>query len=1207
MVDVKGTGVDIKAGRDWAFWIDRGGTFTDIVGLAGDGSLHALKLLSSNPGHYADAAVEGMRRLMGLSASTPFPEGTVAAIHIGTTVATNALLERTGARTVLVTTKGLADQLLIGTQHRPKLFVRKIEKPPALYAHVIEVNERVLADGRVMTPLDIASAKAALEAARADGADTAAIVLMHGYRYPAHERILASLARGAGFAHVSVSHEVSPLIKFVERGDTTVADAYLTPPLKAYVSGLKTALGAAAGGSALKFMTSGGGLAAAQAFCGKDAVLSGPAGGIVGMAKVAALSGFDKVIGFDMGGTSTDVSRLDGTFERTFKTEVAGVRLRAPMLAIHTVAAGGGSILHCVAGRMRVGPDSAGSDPGPACYRRGGPLTVSDANLMTGRLVPEHFPSVFGDSGREPLNTRVVEEMFGELSQYLGQKPEAVADGFLDIAVANMAEAIKRISVSKGYDVRDYALNAFGGAAGQLACRVAQSLGMRTVLVHPMASLLSALGIGLADTESFAEEATECPLAQGSSVQLEAAAQRVRKAALEKLRAQGAAQGHGTVFVTAQIRYAGSDSALTIPHGSIAQMHGAFEAAHRRQFGFGYEGREIMIDSLCATASSPAHASVPSFAPAGRSPASALGTKRLYVQGAWREAALWARDRLDMQRAIEGPALIVDAHTAIVVEPGWQAQLDAHGMLILTLTEGASQTQIRQAGDPVLLEIAQGRFMSIAEQMGAVLEKTASSVNIKERLDFSCALFDAVGQLIANAPHMPVHLGSMGESVEAVRSHFEAAMTEGDVYVLNDPYAGGTHLPDITVVMPVFGADGTIDFYTAARGHHADIGGLTPGSMPPASKTIDDEGVLIEPRCIVHKGEFYEEGIRALLASGRYPARDPDRNIADLKAQIAACAKGAEELRLLARDWGRHTVKALMAAALDDAERQTRAVIARLKDGAYTHEMDDGARIAVALRVDPDAREAVIDFTGTSPARPNNFNAPRAVTHAAVLYAFRCLVESEIPLNAGCLRPLTIIVPEGSMLNPSYPAAIVAGNVETSQAVTDTIFAALGALAASQGTMNNVTFGDALRQYYETICGGAGAGPGFDGASAVQTHMTNSRLTDPEVLEQRFPVLLRRFAVRKGSGGRGRSNGGDGVERAIEFLEPMEAAILSTRRRTAPFGLSGGSDGALGRTSIRRADGRVELLAGCATASMNAGDMLIVETPGGGGFGKVEE
>jgi 5-oxoprolinase (ATP-hydrolysing) len=1194
----------------WHIFVDRGGTFTDIVALDPEGQVHATKLLSESAEHYADAAIEGIRRLLGLPQDAAIPEHAIAAIHMGTTVATNALLERKGARTLLVTTRGFRDQLRIGFQHRPKLFVRRIDLTPPLYERVIEIDERIDAQGTVLTALDTAQAEHELKKARAEGIDSCAIVFMHGYRHTAHEREVASIARRLGFAHVSVSHEVSPLMKFVSRGHTTVADAYLSPVLGKYVVTVSKPLGTPARDGRLRFMRSSGALADAAHFSGKDALVSGPAGGVIGMAETAKAAGFAKVIGFDMGGTSTDVSRFDGSYERIFENELSGIRLRAPMLAVHTVAAGGGSILFYENARMRVGAESAGANPGPACYRKGGPLTVTDANLMTGRIHTEYFPRVFGPSANEALDCDIVAKKFARLARELETSPQEAADGFLKIAVANMAEAIKRISVAQGADVGKYALQCFGGAGAQLACRVADALAMRTIMIHPLAGVLSAFGMGFAQTQARRERALEQPLADALMPSLQEAARALSQEAIDEVAEQGTAGNRISANTTLHVRYQGTDTALAVPFGTRDEIEARFAELHRARFGFWDQGRTLIVEALAVDAVGQGEPlSLPRIsAKRAGAPLAPCTTTSLFVDGKVHAAPIFLRNTLDPGDRITGPALIIEPNSTIVVDPGWQGEYRTDGNLVLAKTASRTVPRGSTEADPVRLEIFNALFMSIAEQMGVTLEKTASSVNIKERLDFSCAIFDADGSLIANAPHMPVHLGSMGESVRAVLARQSSTMAPGDAFALNAPYAGGTHLPDITVVMPVFmGEEKRPAFFVASRGHHADVGGISPGSMPPTSTTVDEEGVLFTGERIMSAARFDERGVRATLASGPYPARNPEQNIADLKAQVAACVKGAEELKKLCAEQGRDVVTAYMGHVQDNAEEQVRRVIGALDDGAFEHEMDDGAVIRVRVTVDRSARAATIDFTGTSAQRPTNFNAPRSVTTAAVLYVFRCLIDTDIPLNAGCLRPLKIIVPENSMLNPSYPAAVVAGNVETSQAVTDTLFGALGVMAACQGTMNNFTFGNARHQYYETICGGAGAGPGFDGASAVHTHMTNSRLTDPEVLEWRFPVLVRRFQLREGSGGAGAHKGGDGVVREIEFRETMEVGILSTRRRTAPFGIKGAADGKRGRNAIRRASGTVEELAGCATATVESGDVFVIETPGGGGYGSTDK
>ncbi|WP_119154516.1 hydantoinase B/oxoprolinase family protein [Caldimonas tepidiphila] len=1222
----------------WEFWIDRGGTFTDIVGRAPDGTLHTLKLLSENPALYRDAAVEGIRRLLGLPAGAPVTPGRVAAVKMGTTVATNALLERRGERTVLVTTRGLRDALRIAYQNRPRLFDRRIVLPELLHERVVEARERVAADGEVLEPLDEAALHDSLRDARDAGIAACAIVFMHGWRHTAHERRAAEIARGLGFAQVSASHETSPLMKLVARGDTTVVDAYLSPILHRYVRQVADEMP----GVPLLFMQSSGGLTEAGRFQGKDAILSGPAGGIVGMVRTAVAAGHERLIGFDMGGTSTDVSHFAGgaagEFERAFETQVAGVRVRAPMMSIHTVAAGGGSILAFDGARLRVGPDSAGADPGPAAYGRGGPLAVTDANVMLGRVQPAWFPKVFGPRGDAPLDRDAVVRRFESLAAAISaagrpMSAEQAAAGFVRIAVANMANAIKRISVARGHDVSGYTLQCFGGAGGQHACAVADALGMKRVFIHPLAGVLSAYGMGLADRSAMREASLERLLdAEG----LAAAGERLdglAAAAQAELRGQGLPDDRIRVQRRVHLRYQGTDTALVLRAGPLDALQAGFEAAYRQRFAFLMPGRPLVIEAVSVEAVgegerggiSPASASTP---PAPHRP-QPVETVRMVCEdeageAGWREAALFVRERLAEGARIDGPAIIAERNATTVLEPGWQAQVQAGGALLLERvqprrTAHAVGTEV----DPVMLEVFNNLFMNIAEQMGLRLQNTAHSVNIKERLDFSCALFDAEGQLIANAPHMPVHLGSMSESIRTVIERNRGAMRPGNVYALNDPYHGGTHLPDVTVVTPVYldERDAAPAFYVASRGHHADIGGVTPGSMPPFSATIDEEGVLLDNFLLVEGGRepggaprLREAELAALLQGGPHPARNPAQNLADLRAQIAANEKGVQELRAMVAQYGRETVAAYMGHVQDNAEESVRRVIGALKDGEFALELDNGARIAVAIRVDRAARAATIDFTGTSAQLPSNFNAPRAVTMAAVLYVFRTLVDEDIPLNAGCLKPLEVIVPEGSMLNPRPPAAVVAGNVETSMCVTNALYGALGVMAASGCTMSNFTFGNARHQYYETISGGSGAGVlldaegrvtgGFDGTSVVQTHMTNSRLTDPEVLEFRFPVRLESYEIRAGSGGAGRWKGGDGGVRRVRFLEPMTAAILSNSRRVPPFGLAGGAPGAVGVNRVERADGTVEPLGHIGSVEMRPGDVFVVETPGGGGWGE---
>ena len=1205
------------AGRGaWEFWIDRGGTFTDIVGQGPDGRLVAHKVLSENPEAYRDAAVHGIREILGLKAGAPIPPGLVSAVKMGTTVATNALLERKGERTLLVTTRGFRDALRIGYQARPKIFAKKIVLPDMLFEQVLEADERVRADGTVEQAPDLAAVRASLEQAKAEGIAAVAIAFMHGYRYPAHEQQVAALARQMGFPQVSVSHEVSPLIKLVGRGDTTVADAYLSPILRRYVQQVSGELSAgadpdAAGADAarLMFMMSSGGLTAADLFQGKDALLSGPAGGVVGAAETGALAGFDRIIGFDMGGTSTDVCHYDGELETAFDTEVAGVRIRAPMMRIHTVAAGGGSILHYDGARFRVGPDSASANPGPACYRRGGPLAVTDANVMLGKLIPDFFPKIFGPAQDQPLDAEVVRARFAELAAEIGggRTPEEVADGFVTIAVENMANAIKKISVERGYDVTRYALNCFGGAGGQHACLVADALGMTKVLLHPFSGLLSAYGMGLASVRAQRTRAVGEELTADLLAPLGAQRDGLAEETCAELSGQGVEAA--TVEARVHLRYAGTDTALPVTLADLPAMTAEFEARHRAQFGFVSPGKPVVAEAIEVTASGGGAGIVEAEEACVAGTPAETRRARFFARGEWHDAPVVLRADFRPGMTLQGPAIVIEPNQTVVVEKGWRAEVSARNHLVLARTEVLARAgAVGTKADPVMLEVFNNLFMSIAEQMGVTLQNTAYSVNIKERLDFSCAVFSAEGDLVANAPHMPVHLGSMDRSVETVIRENAGAIRPGDVFALNAPYNGGTHLPDITVVTPVFDASGArILFWVASRGHHADVGGVAPGSMSPLATHIEEEGVYIDNFKLVDQGRFREEELVELLTSARYPARNPVQNVADLKAQIAANEKGVRELMKMIDAFGLDVVEAYMGHVQDNAAESVRRVLDRLDDCAFAYEMDQGTVIRVRISVDKEKREATVDFTGTSPQQPNNFNAPAPVTRAAVLYVFRVMVEDEIPMNAGCLRPIRIVVPEGSMLAPVYPAAVVAGNVETSQAVTNALFGALKAMSASQGTMNNLTFGNDTYQYYETICSGSPAGPGFDGTDGVHVHMTNSRLTDPEVLETRFPVLLEDFHVRPGSGGRGRWHAGAGTYRRIRFLERMECALLSSHRRVHPFGLEGGEPGALGEGFVRRTDGTTEVLLGCDQKVLEAGEAVIIVTPTGGGFGDPAE
>ena len=1202
------TGSSQRQSSRWDFWIDRGGTFTDIVGRRPDGTLVAHKLLSENPEAYRDAAVQGIRDLLGLKTGEAIPAGRVGAVKMGTTVATNALLERKGERTLLVTTKGFRDALRIGYQARPKIFARQIVKPDMLFERVVEVDERVRADGTVEREPDLAAVRADLAAAKTDGLQAVAIVFMHAYRYPAHERRVAALAREMGFAQVSVSHEVSPLIKLVGRGDTTVVDAYLSPILRKYVAQVDGELDARKSGARLMFMMSSGGLTAADLFQGKDAILSGPAGGVVSMAETAREAGFKHVIGFDMGGTSTDVSHYDGEYERAFETEVAGVRMRAPMMLIHTVAAGGGSILHFDGARFRVGPDSAGANPGPKCYRRGGPLAVTDANVMVGKLLPDFFPKIFGPQQNQPLDDKAVQAAFETLAKDVdgGRTPEEVADGFIRIAVENMANAIKKISVQRGYDVTRYALNCFGGAGGQHACLVADALGMTKVLIHPFSSLLSAYGMGLADIRATRQQAIEEPFGNKALAALKKIGTQLGKEAKNEVNGQGVPAPSIEVIVRAHIRYAGTDTALVVKAGTLAAMKAAFEKAHKAQFGFIDRMKDLVIEAVSveAVGGGAKFREKSLKTTRGKLPSPARRTK-FFSAGQWHKAAVYTREQIKPGQKIKGPAIVIEPHQTVVVEPGWQAELTKKNHLVLArIRKLKRQAAIGTRADPVMLEVFNNLFMSIAEQMGVALQNTAYSVNIKERLDFSCAVFDGNGSLVANAPHMPVHLGSMDRSVETIIRDNKGKIRPGDVYAINAPYNGGTHLPDITVCTPVFDkAKRKILFWVASRGHHADVGGISPGSMSPNATTIEQEGVYLDNFKLVDRGRFLEKELYAALTGAKYPARNPVQNINDIKAQIAANEKGVQELRKMVAHFGQPVVDAYMKHVQDNAAESVRRVIDRLHDSEFSCEMDQGTVIKVKITVDKKKREATVDFTGTSKQQPTNFNAPEPVTRAAVLYVFRVMVDDDIPMNAGCLRPINIVIPKQSMLSPEYPAAVVAGNVETSQAVTNCLFGALGALAAAQGTMNNLNFGNEKYQYYETICSGSPAGPGFDGTDAVHTHMTNTRLTDPEILEFRYPVVLEDFHIRKDSGGKGQWKAGDGVLRVIRFLEKMECTILSGHRRIPPFGLAGGEPGQVGRNSVRRKDGTIEKLQGCDSTVIDAGEAIVIQTPTAGGYG----
>jgi 5-oxoprolinase (ATP-hydrolysing) len=1254
-VDIGGAGPDLPEGQGtWHFWIDRGGTFTDVVARSPAGEISARKVLSQSPA-YDDAALEGIRLSLGLPSGAPIPSERIGAVKMGTTVATNALLERKGESTLLVITSGLKDQLEIGYQARPDIFAKRIVKPEMLYTRVVEAAERIRADGTVEQPLDVAALERDLKAAVADGITSVAIVLMHAYAYPEHERQAAELARAAGFTQVSVSHEVSPLIKLVGRGDTTVADAYLSPILRRYVERVAAALSFSnrasgvpsplvgegqgggdwrssdigspptpspspqgggesrrAGGEGVPhilFMASSGGLKAAELFQGRDAILSGPAGGVVGMAETARLAGFDKVIGFDMGGTSTDVAHFAGEYERSFETEVAGVRLRVPMLRVHTVAAGGGSILIYDGTRFRVGPQSAGADPGPKCYRRGGPLTVTDANVMVGKLRAATFPKIFGPARDQPLDEAAVREAFAALAREIGdsRSAEEVADGFIRIAVENMANAIKKISVQRGYDVTEYALNCFGSAGGQHACQIADTLGMETVLIHPLSGLLSAYGMGLAPIRASREQSVEAPLSADALAGLEDLRARLGETTRAEVAAQGVEPADIAVTAWVHLRYDGTDTALPVALADAGAMREAFEALHRQRFGFVSPEKGVTIAALeVEAAGGGAVVDEPDgpVAPAIQQP---IGQARMFSNGHWHDTPVYDRSKgmYPGGSRIRGPALVIEPHQTVVVEPGWELEVTERNHLVLRRTTPRQREILGKTADPVLLEVFNNLYMSIAEQMGEALRNTAQSVNIKERLDFSCAVFDAQGQLVANAPHMPVHLGSMDRSVETVIRANAGQMRPGDVYMLNAPYNGGTHLPDITVITPVFASDGEeILFYVASRGHHEDIGGLAPGSATPRATSIEEEGVYIDNFKLVDQGRFLEAETHTLLTGAKYPARSPAKNIADLKAHVAANAKGVVELNKMVAHFGLDVVRAYMGHVQDNAEESVRRLLPRLEDGHFRVLMDQGTWVDVRITVDRANRRARVDFSDTSKEQLNNFNAPEPVTRAATLYVFRVMVNEPIPMNAGCLKPIDIVIPERSMLKPAYPSAVVAGNTETSQIVTNCLFAAMKAMGPSQGTMNNLTFGNARYQYYETLCSGSPAGPGFDGTAGVHVHMTNTRLTDPEILELRYPVLLEEFSIRRGSGGKGKWCAGDGTLRRIRFLEKMDCAILSGFRRVQPFGLEGGEPGECGENWVRRNDGTMERLEGCDQTVLEPGEAVIVKTPTGGGFGR---
>jgi len=1210
--------------QKWEFWIDRGGTFTDIVARKPNGELQTHKLLSENPEQYKDAAIEGIRTLLGVKKGEPLPADKISAVKMGTTVATNALLERQGEDTLLLINTGFADALRIGYQTRPDLFALDIKLPEMLYKKVIEVDERLNAQGDVLIPLDTEKTKAAMQQAFDEGYRAVAIILMHGYRYTAHEKQLAEIAHHIGFSQISTSHEVSPLMKLVSRGDTTVVDAYLSPILRRYINQMADSLEGMDGN--LKFMQSSGGLTDSKLFQGKDAILSGPAGGIVGMVRTCEFAGYEQIIGFDMGGTSTDVSHYNGTldknYERTFETEVAGVRMRAPMMLIHTVAAGGGSILNFDGARYRVGPESAGANPGPTAYSNGGPLTITDCNVMLGKLQPDEFPAVFGAKANQVLDSKTVKQQFEQLALKIknetgnSQTAEDVAAGFLLIAIESMANAIKKISVQRGYDVSNYALCCFGGAGGQHACLVADSLGIKKVFLHPYAGVLSAYGMGLADTTASRQQSVEKHLDSALLADLKTQGKKLQQQGEQELNQQGIDTKTCQSIWRLHCRYEGSDTSLSTQYDSIEIIRKRFEKSHQQRFGFISADKALLVESIEVEVISAGEKPSTAFEPCksgGVHPSPNIHA--VYMNHQWQDCTFYQRDSLTPKQVIKGPAVILESTGTNVIELGWQASVSELGDLIL---ERYQTLQLKKAigtdVNPVMLEIFNNLFMSIAEQMGFVLANTAASVNIKERLDFSCAIFNTDGALVANAPHMPVHLGSMGESIKAVINGPQV-LSDGDAIIINAPYNGGTHLPDITIIKPVFnqndkddgGGKSKIIFYVASRGHHADIGGKTPGSAPADSTHIEEEGIVIDNLKLVEKGVFQEQRIRDVLSSRKYPARNIDMNIADFKAQLASCEKGAQELAKIVNHYSLEVVQAYMSHVQDNAEESVRRVLETLQDGDFCYKMDDGNQVCASIKIDKTKRKAIIDFTGTSPQHPSNYNAPLAITKAAVLYVFRCMVDDNIPLNEGCLKPLEIIIPKKSMISPEYPAAVIAGNVETSQVIVDTLFGALNVMAASQGSMNNFFWGNEQYQYYETLCGGAGATKNHDGTDAVHTHMTNSRLTDPEVLEYRFPVILDEFKIRKNSGGAGKHKGGEGIERKVRFLEPMTATLLTGHRKVPPYGMAGGSTGKVGENIVERANGKRENLGTTAEVSLNTGDSIIIKSPGGGGYGDSNE
>ena len=1206
---------------NWSFWIDRGGTFTDTLALNPNGRILSSKFLSVNPEKYLDAAIHSIRKFLSVPNEQKILVSQIDSIKLGTTVATNALLERKGSRTVLVTTQGFEDQLRLGYQNRPDIFARKINLPDQLYEKVVSVKERVLANGHIFKSLEINSVRDALQTCVEEGITSCAIVLMHGYKFINHEKKIAKLAIQLGFQQVSASHEVNPQIRFVERGDTTVLDAYLTPVLRKYINQLEENFEGDLG-RRLMFMQSNGGLTIPKLFHGKDAVLSGPAGGVVGAVEVSLRLGEKKIIGFDMGGTSTDVCHFSGKYERVFRGEIAGTRLASPMMNIHTVAAGGGSVLSYSAGRLQVGPESAGANPGPACYGKGGPLTVTDANVITGRLRPEFFPPIFGKKGNQNLDKQASILAIDPFSQQLQRTAETLAEDWLSIATQNMVSAIKKISVQRGYNVLNYCLTVFGGAGGQFACEIAEKLGMSKCLLHSKASLLSAYGIGLATIRRVRKESVEKPLLDKGMESLISQISVIREALKVEVLDQGVELGELESETTIFLKSENTDTSFPIVFQSVQEMRRSFKKSFKKQFGFLVETNSIIVDSISVEVYQKRKSldiSSKSSGKLSKKAAKFFTTEQVFINDKWQNCKFIRKEDLNLDDYVNGPAIIIEAFTSVLVKPGWQAQLTQDKSIFLKKSQHRKhkhRTFVTTKPDPMLLEVFNNMFMSIAEQMGIVLENTAQSVTIKERLDFSCAVFDSSGNLIANAPHMPVHLGSMEASVKAVIKKNKNICCE-DIYALNAPYDGGTHLPDITVVKPVFyGSDSKLIFFVASRGHHTDIGGLTPGSMPPDSRDIQDEGVYIENFKLVDSGYFLTKEIKHILSTAKYPVRAIDTNLADLRAQVAACEKGQKELNRLIEEYGSDLVQTYTSFVNKNASEMVKSILPSVKPGSYLYKMDndiDGNKrqIAVSVELQNKPLRVTIDFSGTTLQTKTNFNAPEPVTRAAVLYAIRILVGGAIPMNSGLMSNIKIILPKGTMLSPRYPAAVIAGNVETSQAVTSALLLAFGIQAAAQSTMNNVTWGNDKYQYYETICGGTGAGilangKAHSGTSGVHSHMTNSRLTDPEILELRFPVILEQFSLRKDSGGTGLAKGGNGVVRKIRFLESMNFSIISGHRSVPPPGLHGGTGGSVGLTILERQNGEQIILDACDKISLIKDDLIIIKTPGGGGYGSLK-